>query len=232
MKADRRHELKENDLAVALESLREYVDRNGKQISVVLLAVIVVFGAVSFGIRSHASTVANLWRERADLKFGSPEDAKKSLNSLDRLVTQAPNDAFALACLLDEGREALKLAASEPAPSNREMNERARQTFETLRTRFPNNAMALGTALTGLATVEENAFSLDGDASHKEKARELLKRVAEGTEFAGLPPVQRMARDRLASIEETFTKVAVQPAPPPPPPDAATEGTTPPANTP
>jgi hypothetical protein len=229
MKADRRHELKENDFAVALESLRDYIDRNGKQISIVLAVVIVIFVLVSFGIRSHAATVANLWREQSDLKFDPPDVGKKSLNTLDRLVSQAPDDAFALACLQVEGREALRLAANEPAASKKELNEKARQAFEALRNRFPRNSMAVGTALTGLATVEENAFSIDGDTSHKEKARELLKQVAEGADFAGLPPLQRIARDRFASLDETFTRVAVQPAPPPPPP---AEGTPPPENVP
>ncbi|MBI1826801.1 MAG: hypothetical protein HY287_11145 [Planctomycetes bacterium] len=231
MKADRRHELKENDFAVALESARDYIDRNGKQISLVLLLVIVVFAAVSFGIRSHAASVAQLWRDRSELKFDPPDVGKKSLNTLEHLISQAPDDTFAMACLLDAGREALRLAASEPMPSNKELNDKARQTFTMMRERFPRNTMALGTAITGLATVEENAFSIDGDASHKERSRDLLKQVAEGADFAGLPPLQRIARDRLASLDETFTRVAVQPAPPPPPPEAAppTEGATPPS---
>lgn len=230
MKADRRHELKENELAHALESTRDYIDRNGKQISLVLLAIIVIFAAVTFGLRSRAAAVQDVWRQRHELKFDTLENGKKSIDQFDTLVEKAPDDTFAMSALLDQGREALRLSQLEPFPPGKELNERARTSFQKLLDRFKGNALAEGSALTGLATVEENAFSIDGDPAHKTRAREYLTKVTEGAQFSGLP-LQRAARDRLANLDSIFVHVEVQPplAQPTPEPEAPADDLPPPS---
>ncbi|MCH7992901.1 MAG: hypothetical protein IIB57_00500, partial [Planctomycetes bacterium] len=56
----------------------------------------------------------------------------------------------------------------------------------------------------GLASVEENAFALDGDLTHKAKAREHLQAILDQPEFANMP-FYRMATDRLNNIDGIFT---------------------------
>ncbi len=215
MKADRRHELKENDLLAALGAARDYLDVHGKQIGLICLAIVVVVGAVSFGLRSRATAMDDVWRRRNQLSFETIDVGKKSLEALEGITRDVSNKNFVLTSLVDQGRQALRLAQLVPVPPDRELNEKARQAFEQLQSRFVGNPLAVGVALSGLATVEENEFVLDGNLSHKEKAREHLNAIVGNPQLNALP-FQQLALDRLKSLDATFTKVTVAPPPPPP----------------
>ena len=224
MKADRRHELKENDLLLALGRARDYLDVHGKQIGLMCLAVVVVGGAVSFGLRSRAAALEDVWRRRNQLNFESVDVGKKSLETLEGITRDVSNESFVLSSLMDQGRQALRLTQQVAVPPDRELNEKARQAFEQLLSRFGDNPLAVGVALSGLATVEENEFVLDGNLSHKEKAREHLNAIVGNPQLNALP-FQQLALDRLKTLDATFTKVTVEPPPPPlpapPPPTEA-----------
>jgi hypothetical protein len=215
MRADRRHELKENDLLLALRSARDYLDVHGKQIGLICLAIVVLVGAVSFGLRSRATAMEDVWRRRNQLNFETIDVGKKSLETLESITRDVPNENFVLTSLMDQGRQALRLAQQALVPPDRELNEKARQAFEQLQSRFVGNPLAVGVALSGLATVEENEFVLDGNLSHKEKAREHLNAIVGNPQLNALP-FQQLALDRLKSLDATFTKVTVAPPPPPP----------------
>jgi len=222
MKADRRHELKENDLMLALDGARQYLDVHGKQIGLIAVLILVVFGAVSFGLRSRAATMEDIWRRRNQLVFDPVDVGKKSLEALEGITKEVTDKEFVLASLMDQGRQALRLAQKVPFPPDRELNERAREAFEQLRSGFSDNSLAVGVALSGLATVEENEFVLDGDSSHKEKARAHLNAIVGNPKLNALP-FQQLALDRLKVLDATFTKVTVEPPPPPPPTEAAVD---------
>jgi len=217
MKADRRHELKENDLMLALDGARKYLDLHGKQIGLIAVGILVVFGAVSFGLRSRAAAVEDVWRRRNQLTFESLDVGKKSLETLAGITREVTDPEFVLASLMDQGRQALRLAQQVPFPPDRELNQMAREAFDQMRSRFGDNPLAVGVALTGLATVEENEFVLDGDLAHKEKARAHLNAIVGNPKLNALP-FQQLALDRLKLLDATFTKVTVEPPPPPPPP--------------
>ncbi len=215
MKADRRHELKENDLLLALGAARDYLDVHGKQIGLICLAIVVVVGAVSFGLRSRATAMEDVWRRRNLLSFETIDVGKKSLETLESITRDVSNENFVLSSLMDQGRQGLRLAQQVPVPPDRELNEKARQAFEQLLSRFADNPLAVGVALSGFATVEENEFVLDGNLSHKEKAREHLNAIVGNPQLNALP-FQQLALDRLKSLDATFSKVTVAPPPPPP----------------
>ncbi len=220
MKADRRHELKENELALALYNARDYLDRHGKQIGMAALAVIAVLATVTFAMRSRAAAAEDVWRRRSQLTFDSFETGKQSLQTLESITKELSEDSFVMGSLMDQGRQALRLAQQAALPPDRELNQKARRAFEELLSRFGKNPLALGMGLSGLATVEENEFVIDGNEAHKPKAREYLNRIVGETMLNGMP-YQKMAVDRLASLDATFTKVTVQPPPPPPAPPPA-----------
>jgi hypothetical protein len=229
MKADRRHELKENDLALMLQNARVYLDVHGKQIGMGALIVLGALAVVTFVMRSRAAAVEDVWRRRSQLSFDDLETGKKSLETLEGMAKELSDDAFVMGALMDQGREGLKLAQQAPLPPDAELNRKARKAFEGLVSRFSRNPLALGAALSGLATVEENEFVLDGDMAHKEKARDYLDRIVREPKLNGMP-FQKMALDRLKTLDMTFSKVRVEappPLPPPPapvsPPEAATE---------
>ena len=102
-------------------------------------------------------------------------------------------------------------------PPDEEFNAMARRAFEHLLDRFPDSPLAIGRARCGLATVEENAFVLDGDLSHKERALAHLRAIIDD-EALSLTPFVRIAADRIETLDETFTPVTFAPPPAAPEP--------------
>jgi len=215
MKAERRHELRENDLAHALSVAREYLEQHSKQITVVAVVALALFAFVSFALRSRAAAHEDVWRRKNELKFDGVTQGRQAVDGLLAMVGETSDERFALDGLLDAGRQALRLAREAPIPPDRELNDRARRAFEELLRRFPGNSLAAGVAVSGLATVEENDFLLDRDPTHKERAREYLTRLSKDALFNGLP-FQRLALDRLKTLDETFSVIHFQPPALPP----------------
>ncbi len=208
MKAERRHELRENDLVHALHSARDYLENNGGRVGFIAIAAIVLVGGATFAMRSQASTMDSVWRQRAELQYTDLEEGRQSLDRLKELTASVSNSRFVMDSLMDQGRQALELASMAPVPPDPELNERAREAFTSLRDDFSNNPVAESIALLGLATVEENAFVIDGLATHKQNAEEYLSTVIRESRFNGLP-TQTLATQRRESLDHTFTKISV-----------------------
>ncbi len=216
MRADRRHELKENDLAHALEVAREYLDRNGKRLSIVVLVVVAVAVTVTLTMRTRAASLEEAWKQKVALTYENVEDGKQSLDKLAALLRDSSDPSFVMSALIDQGLQSLRLAQEVPLPPDGNLNDRAKSAFEQLLARFGNNPVAQGTARLGLATVAENEFAIDGSIAHKETARDQLKAVVEHPALATLP-YHLLARERLERLDDTFTVVRFSAAPPPPP---------------
>ena len=222
MDAERRHHLRENDLAHGLTVTRDFFEQHSKQITVVAVTALALFAIGSFVVRSRAESHQDIWRQKHELKY---ENAQQGLQSIDRLLALANETSdrrFTLDALAEAGRQALRLAKEAPFPPDRQLNERARTAFEELMRRYQHEPLAVGVALAGLATVEENAFVLDHNLAHKEKAREYLTRLSSEAQFAGLP-FQRMALDRLKNIDGVFQVTEFAP-PAPSEPETPAEG--------
>lgn len=205
MKAQRRHDLKENDLAHALEVGRHYLDENGRRLGLAVVVVSAVIAVTALSVRSQTSAKEDRWRRLGELAFDTPETGRDSLVTLAALIEEASDPKFARKSLILQGQESLKLALKVAAPPDSEFNESARRAFTQLRDRFADNPMSVALAHLGLATVEENAFMLDADAAHKEAARQHLALVVDDSRF-DLLPFKRMAKDRLAGLDQTFTR--------------------------
>lgn len=206
MKAQRRHELKENDLAHALNNIRDYLDENGKQVTIGVIIIAAVIAAVVFGVRSKAAALEDVYRRRAQLNFDDPQIGRESLDALASMTKDVSNDRFLFTSLIQQGQAGLRLARQVPASPDRELTLRAQKAFQELLTRFGNSPLAKGIARSGLATVEENLFVLDGDVSHKDQAREHLQALVDDETLNGMP-FKRVAMDRLEALDRTFTRV-------------------------
>lgn len=204
MKAQRRHELRENDLAHALEVARKYLDENGKKIGFALVVAIAVIAVTGLIARSQTAATEDRWRSLSELSFQNPEVGRDSLATLHALIRDTTDERFMMSGLIRQGHESLRLALDVQVPPDRELNDSAREAFTQLRDRFSDSPLASGLARLGLATVEENSFVLDGESSHKEAARMHLDAVAGDARMDSLP-FKRMAMDRLAVIDEIFT---------------------------
>ncbi len=223
MKAERRHELKENDLTHAIEVGRTYLQGHGKSLGFAVLAVIAAVVVTSLVARSREAAAEDRWDKMSQLVFDTPEATKRSLDELGTLAAASEDDRFALYALISKGRRALEAATSGDALPDEALNGVARDAFETILRRFPQNPVAVGVGNLGLATVEENDFGLDGNADHKAKAASHLKAVMDDSRLHTMPFYQT-ALDRSESIDATFTKVVFKPAPPKPEPEEVRVG--------
>jgi len=220
MKAQRRHELRENDLAHVIGVARDYVNNNSKQITIAVIVVGAVLVAALFGVRSRAAALEDVWRRRAQLSYESTEVGLESLDALAAMTKDVTDEGwptvsrhsrrakrrFVLTSLLEQGQQALRLAQQVSAPPDPGFNDRAREAFEQILSRFQKKSpLAIGLAHTGLATVEANAFVLDGDMAHKERFERHLSAVIDDPALNGMP-LQRLALDRRAAVDATFTR--------------------------
>ncbi len=206
MKATRRHELKENDLAHAIEVARGYLAEHGTRVGILVLCAIVAITVVSITVRTRAGNAERVWVEKSRLLFDDADGGKESIDKLRVLTTETTDDGFVLTSLIEQGRQALRLAQQVEVPPDPDLNNRARDAFNTLLERFPDNALALGVAHSGLATVAENDFAEDSDRAHQDQARRHLQAIIDDPAFNTMP-FHRLASDRLAQLDGIFTIV-------------------------
>lgn len=204
-------------MAHVLEAGRAYFQTNGRQIGMIAGAAILVIVVATFVMRSRAVAHEDAWRRKSQLVFEKekPDVSRQSLESLLALSRQTSDPGFALSGLIDAAIQALRLAQQAPTPPDRELNEKARIALEELHSRFPDNPLAKGVALCGLATVEENSYVLDGDAEHKRRAQQYLQEVVDNKSLETMP-FHLVARDRLAVLDKTLSHIRFDPTPPPP----------------
>jgi len=212
MKSERRHELRENDLVHFLSSTREYVEQNGGRVALIAIAIIGVAGVAAFAVRSRAAAMEDVWLQRAKLSYNTPDEGRQSLATLRELTQQVSDPKFIMDSLMDQGRSALNLAQQVPDPPDPEFNKSAQTAFQSLLDKFPDNAMAVGVGLLGLATVEENAFVIDGTTAHKDKAYELLSQIIGDRKLNGLP-AQTIATRRREALDATFSRITLASSP-------------------
>ena len=214
MKADRRHELQENELAVAITQARDFLGHNARTISIAIGAVVLVAILASFAVRSRVATREDQWRRFSQLDTKTPEKAREALPTLQALAREASDESFRMTALSELGRSALRLSQESDAPPDRAMLETARDAFDQLRTRFPRSPLAVSAGHLGLATIAEDMFLLTRDENQRTEARRHLTAVIEDPKAATLP-VYRLAVDRRNALDATLTLVAFAP------PDAA-----------
>lgn len=210
MKAERRHELKENDLVHAVRVTRDYIQEHSGRIGLLIVVVVAIIAVSTITVRSRAATAEAAWHRKNTLDFATAEAGKASLKTLSDLTREATDPRFILTSLIDQGAVALSLARKVDDPPDRELNELAREAFERLLAEFGDNPLAVGTARVGLATVAENAFLLDERSEHRVAAREQLTAIINDPTLDALP-FHRMAADRLKSLKQTFTVVQFAP---------------------
>ncbi len=209
MKAERRHELKENDLAHALAVARKYLDDHGARIGMYVLVAGIVFAAVAFGVRSRSASIEDVWRRKGQLNFTNVEVGRESLVALASMTEDVSDETFIFSSLADQAMQALRLAREVPLPPDRELNAKAESALRQLLERFPDNPLAVGLAHSGLVTVEQNYFVLDGDLAHKERVAEHLAAIVENPALNGLP-FKRIALERREALDETFVNVSFE----------------------
>ncbi len=212
MKSERRHELKENDLIHYVAQAKQYVGENGGRLFLGAVVVVAVIAVTTISLGSRAAAREEVWQRKNSLVFDTPETARESIKTLREITAGTTDRNFILSSLLEQGQYALTAAQQVEMAPDSELNEMARMAFNDILTKFPKSTLAVGSAHCGLATVEENAFSLDRDEAHKESGRRHLQAVLDDSAMQGFPPY-RLAQDRLARLDDIFSVIRFAAAP-------------------
>ncbi len=225
MKAERRHELRENELARVIGDFRTYMQTHGQRLLLVGGGLLVVFVAVWFYTQNKSESIGRDWVRYTEILASTPEDGwADALTELRRIGRESRDTSLSVTALSKAGHTALRLALQTPEQEKAEaFNDEAEEIFDELRSRWGRFDVARGVALCGLATVAENRFAFDADASRKEVARKLLDEVANDARLNGTP-MKNQAISRLATLDEVFTPVTFAPPEPKPEPASADAG--------
>ncbi|MCH8819815.1 MAG: hypothetical protein IIB03_05780 [Acidobacteria bacterium] len=116
MKAERRHELRENDLLHAMGVAKAYINENGGRIGLVIIGVFAVAMAVMFGMRSRAAAQEDIWRQKSEFSFSDGDVGRVSLSELATLTSSTDDEQFILQSLLELHIDAQTLAALALVP--------------------------------------------------------------------------------------------------------------------
>ena len=215
MKAERRHELKENDLIHFLTTTMEAAKQRSQTIGVIVVAIAAVAVVGTWTISSRSRAKVDDWSSKAALTYPNPQDGLLGLESLVSLRRGSSDETFVLDCLVDQGAIALDLAGrASPAPDPK-LNAMAKDAFDELLSRFGEQFIAAGVGHSGLATVAENDFAIDQNPAHKETARRHLKNITENAAMFSGTPFMDNALARLNDLDHVFTPVIFAPPAPP-----------------
>lgn len=229
MKAKRRQELHTNDLAQALDTLRQSFHQWGVYLLGGVAVVLAVY-AISTSIQSARKTqVLDAYKQLQQAGNASPENVPKSdddllasLDTMKRLAEESASPDFKLDATHQRAEFALGLALQNPEGPQKEFLEKARESFEKLISDYSDRKVYVGRAHYGLFQVEAQLFAIDGDPSHKAVAQKHLEAIRDDPAFVGTP-LMSAALDRLNEIDALFTKIEFEKAPPPPQPPTSGE---------
>jgi len=239
MKAKRRQELKTNDLAAWLDEVRRSASKWGGYLfaGIAAVAAVLIINAYMKSARAEARTSAysDLRRAASMQTAGNlektDEEIRASLARIDELVDGSSDTAFKINALLDKAAMAVQLADQalveplDPGATEAQRRSRveqfladARAAYERITTEFASHALYCGRARFGLFEVEATAFVLDGDAGHRTRAEEQLKKILDNAAL-NATPLQTVAIDLLNDLDQVFTPVQFpsRPAPTPVP---------------
>jgi hypothetical protein len=218
MKATRRQELRTNELAETLDSLREFFEKHGNYVVGAVVVVALVALVYVYKDRSARQALADARQEMRALAFNTDDEVRDSVAALTRLAADSKEDSFIRETLRLRARLAMDRAgAADDGTPSAEFLEMARAAYEESLSRYPDAALDRAASLMGLATVEEDLFVLDQDPSHKQQAREYLERVRDDQALNGMP-FQSIALERLNALDGTFRLIVLAETPPPPMP--------------
>ncbi len=208
MKAERRQELKQNDLGAFILDISDWVKKYSLQVGGGLVVFIIILLVSKYVTKSQASSLEADLQLLGSLSFSADADIDQSFATLDDLIRESGNSDFTMRALLRKGRTALFLSTGSADGFKPEYLDKAEEACNALLASYGDRGPIAGAALSMLATVEENRFALDGLMSHQEKTRAYLERLQSDKLFKATP-FQTQAAARLKTIDEVFQTVTL-----------------------
>jgi predicted negative regulator of RcsB-dependent stress response len=214
MDADTRHQLKQNELAEALQKLRLLDDRRITIALGVVIVLLVVYAGYRLWQNSSRAAVDRAWQSLTELqgRLDALTPDPTALADLRTLIANSPDQTltgYAKLCLAAElNRTAIRdTARREPLLSE------AEQELKTVIDSAAGKPPLQAAALFALASTHESQRRLAD-------ARALYQRLVDSQQFDG-SPYKPIAEERLADLDQLATAIVFTPGDPPTPPPTA-----------
>lgn len=213
MKAERRQELRTNELSMQLDLLTEQVRRNFPAIIAAVLGVAVLGGGTYWYIHSSKARVMDAWASLAQPQADS--DPLMQIRKLEEIATAGHDASLTAAAWLKVAETALSHymlptppttgGSAKPDPT---MLQTARDAYTKALASPALDVAGLGSAMIGLGVIAENQGDFPGAREWYDKVRG-DKRLADS-------PFAEQAAYRLKGMEVWSRPVVFAPPPPPP----------------
>ncbi len=221
MKAQRRHELQQNELARMLMESREFFNKYGAYVAGGLLVVVVILVGGAIWRNSYQNRQLEAWnrfaemrRESGTLLTGtSPADPMNLINRL-RNLGSSDQPALRLEALHLAGNVAWQYAVgfdrARDAAEKTALLDTSAEIYEQITREHPKNVSAVGRAQLALATIREEQGRFDD-------AKKIYDALLADARFAD-SYVRTRAADSLERLPRISQPIVFAPPPPPPPP--------------
>lgn len=211
MKAERRQELRTNDLAQQIDQTVSYVKENSTRLAAIVLGVAVLFAGYFWYTSSRQNRVEDAWDKLATAPGAT--DAASQIRVFQEVANEGVTPALTIAAWLRVGDTAVSMILDPTrtgagAATTEDWPRIAREAFEKVASLAGDDLTGMGRAIMGLGWVAEST----GDF---ETARRQYRRLADDERFAGTP-FESQAKLRLEGLDRWSTPITFPPPPPPP----------------
>lgn len=216
MKAERRQELRTNELSEQIEQVRSYVRENSTRLLATVIGIVVIVSASVWYFRGRESKVAEGWRQFQEVASAtSPSDR---VDQLKAIAQQDVDSALTLQAWLAVGgiarNEMLNPTGSAAVfDTGPDWSEIARAAYQEVLDSFPERIPPAGESMIALGTLAEDSGDFD-------KARTLYEKVIGDARFDNTP-FEQQAEFRLEGLDAWSVPVVFPPPKPGPLPVTA-----------
>jgi tetratricopeptide (TPR) repeat protein len=229
MKAEHRHELKTNDLALWISNLPNWANQNMRTIIYTVVGVVLILAAVIYYVyqktvvssKEQGALTALLFELPQRETFIAQNQMKGEDNSfqlfqfsdaLDNIAKTTSSDSIAALALIKEAQLLrTELGFRFGTPGTQDISTQIgkakdlyNKALNTYLSKSPNATLE-GIARTGLGICEE-------ELGNAEEARKIYEEVATGTAYAGTVAATE-AKQRILAMDSFTEKVALKPMP-------------------
>lgn len=211
MRAERRQELKSNELAAQIDQVKAFAREHRTSIVAVIAGAIVVFGGATLITNNMETKRVDGWTRFQSVSAAAgvgaePPDAGTRVDGYTRLADEEIEPALTLAAWLavgDVAREQLLNPAITGTSESRDWHKISEGAYQKVLSDFPDSAPAVGAAMMALGTLAE-------DNADVAAARKWYNSVIEDARLKDTPFVSQ-AEFRLEHVEEWTVPVVFAP---------------------
>lgn len=211
MRAERRQELKTNELAEQIEQVKAFAREHRATIAIVIAGAVIVFGGATWYTNNLQTRRSEAWNRFRDVGKpvgvgAEPPDAATRIDHYTDIANEKTEPALTLAAWLAVGDVARNQVLNPPiagTTESRDWRGIAERAYQKVLDDFPKKTPAVGAAMMALGALAE-------DVPDMETARKWYNRIIEDPRFENTPFVAS-AKFRLEHLEEWSLPVVFAP---------------------